>query len=632
MPTNNTMADVREWYFRKIMANIPFLLENFDEQRGSFCCGEAKDQHCLRPLAWFYKNRVAGNPYFGDASILNKILRAGDSMCANATVSRHSGTLGGEWTPYNLAECLDWLGGEVGKERAARWRAKLAEHLELLKQTSNYIATAPNHFIWRAALFYRAGALFDHDAWRRTGAMLARQICKAQTPDGYWEEAHRGQGPSPSYHRVHLHGFDLYYRVSNDPDVKPALDKAVEFAVRAAYPDGVAIETFDGRQPYAGVFAAGMAANALSRTPAGRRLLRNQMAASDKLGGLDARNPVGYAMRWYSLAGTDFMLDGYIHLDDGPSESEMEPLPQERESHSDTFMLSGQNGIGGGAVFRKGPWFAAVSAAESDVARFIPNVYITERQSGFSVFHQDAGLLVGGGNRMRSHIPLANAIVLTGYQDVDCTAGVFSAPYLNAAPQDFTPNEQTPYVTASQPRHGHEGIDPVKCCYHPIQRRVELRKSGAGEVTGAELFLEFMHGTIRFKLRAIDARRFEIAYAFDTLNVKKILLQVPVPVFHPGEFEIDGKQHKVEDLEKLESLPIKERLTLKARDRGVRYKLAEPEAAAFTFPLEPVKNAKAKGINYEPDAVFKPLYTIGLISREFRAERKDGVLLTIEIG
>src|SRR5262249_726704 len=152
-------------------------------------------------------------------------------------------------------------------------------------------------------------ALFGHDAWSRTGAMLARQVCKAQAADGYWEEAHRGQGPSPSYHRVHLHGLDLYCRNSNDEEVRPALFKAIEFAVRAAYPDGVAIETFDGRQPYAGVFAAGMAANALSRTPAGRRLLCNQITACEHLGGMDARNPTGYAMRWYALVSADFMLD-----------------------------------------------------------------------------------------------------------------------------------------------------------------------------------------------------------------------------------------------------------------------------------------------------------------------------------
>ena len=63
------------------------------------------------------------------------------------------GTLGGEWTACNLVQITSgWLGEELGAKRMARWHAALGAHLELLKLTANYIATAPNHFIWRAAL------------------------------------------------------------------------------------------------------------------------------------------------------------------------------------------------------------------------------------------------------------------------------------------------------------------------------------------------------------------------------------------------------------------------------------------------------------------------------------------------
>ena len=39
-------VDVHNWYLkRKILGNLPFLLEHFDEKRGSFCCGAATGQH-----------------------------------------------------------------------------------------------------------------------------------------------------------------------------------------------------------------------------------------------------------------------------------------------------------------------------------------------------------------------------------------------------------------------------------------------------------------------------------------------------------------------------------------------------------------------------------------------------------
>jgi hypothetical protein len=639
------MQTVRNWYLNRILNNLPFLLEHFDEARGSFCCGDAVDQHCLRPFAYLYKNRIDGNPYFGNKSILQKVLRGGDAMITHAKPSRHGGTLGGEWKAYNLVECADWLGDELGTERLKRWRDALSAHIELMKLTSNYIATAPNHFIWRAALFARAGRLFKNDAWLRTAQMLARQVSKLQTADGYWDEAHRAHGPSPAYHRVHLHGLDLYYRNSDDELIKPVLDKAIEFSIRSAYPDGTPIETFDGRQPYSGIFGVG--SHALSRHPQGRRMLRNSIAFLDRIGSLDVKHPTGFAMSWYAFAGTDFLIDSYRFIEDGPEE----PLPQERDDHRDTFIFTGGSlgaqasracppvvekgheeegggrgtpalptslaGVGGGTVMRAGPWFSAVSAIESDVPRFVSNVYITERQSGFSVSHSEAGLLVGGGNRMRNHVPLANAIVLTGWENVDCNAGVFSAPYLDEV------NAKQASADHGQQRPGHEGIDPVKCCYHPIQRRVELKEDRA------LLTLDFMHGQIQFELRALDAGRFQITYAFETLNTKKILLQIPIPLFYPGEFSVDGKVLHADPTQQIQTVPLRQNLMRNAHGHAVRFTVSEP--AAFTFAVEPIKNGVFNGTSYAPDKIFKPLYSVGLISEEFRAERKDGVLATIEV-
>ena len=146
----------------------------------------------------------------------------------------------------------------------------------------------------------------------------------------------------------------------------------------------------------------------------------------------------------------------------------------------------------------------------------------------------------------------------------------------------------------------------------------------------ALLWLEFMHGQIRFELpRGECSFRFEIAYAFETLNAKKILLQVPVPLFHPGEFCIDGKAYVADPMKNIETVMIKENVSRKANGRDIRFVIPEP--TSFTFAVEPIKNGKFDGTRYIPDKIFKPLYSVGLISREFRVERQQGILATIEI-
>ncbi len=604
------MRSIRAWYLDRIVHNVPFVLARFDEKRGVFTNGDGRDhlyRHCLRPLAFLHGTEFPGNAYFGDAGLLDKVIRQGDAIVAAG--EEGDGNLGVEWIPLNLVECIDMLGDELGAKRVGRWRAAIGRHLDAMRQVSNYIATAPNHFVWRAALLARAGALFENDEWTRAGRFLARQVSKMQTLDGYWDEAHRGQGPSPSYHRTHLHGLDLYYRFSGDEEVGEALYRGIDFAVRAAFPDGTPVDCFDGRQPYLAAFAAGMAANALTRTAQGGRLVARQCERLDELGVTDATSPVGFALSWYVFATTDFMLDCALYAEEG----EERPLPQEADGHAGTFMLTGQQEEGHGVVTRRGAWFAAASAAESDVPRFISNVYITERQSGLSLWHERAGLVAGGGNRMRDHVPFANAVVLTGWRGVDAVGGVFTEGPIAAA--------GAPNATPETAEHA----DPVKCTYHPIRRAAEVLPDGV------RLTLDFLHATIRLDACRVDDSEFEVRYAYESAGARKILLQVPVPLFYPGRFRVDGEE-RVADVETLATEVVKRDVTLAARGALVRYVPAAGAPTVFTWALEPIRNWTLAGLNYERDPVFSPLYTVGLLSSEFAAESAEGTLLRIEVA
>ncbi len=610
--------DLKQWYLKRILNNLLYVLALFDEKDGLFRAEEGYDiqyRHCLRPLAYLYRNKLDGNPYYQDKSILDKIIRQGDLNCTVGDMPLQSqqqhGFMGVEWVAYNTMECIEWLGDDLGPARRDRWTDALALHIEQMKIVSNYVATSPNHFIYRAALLYRAGQMFDRQDWRRTGQFLARQVCKTQMPDGYWDEAVRGHGPSTNYHRTHLHGLDLYYRASGDEQVRETLYKAIDFGVRTSYRDGTPIETFDARHGYLATFAAGMAAGALSRTPQGRRVLRNQIARLDELNVSDAGEPCGFALNWYAFATTDFMLDCYRFFEDGPEE----PLPQEQDHWRHTFALNGQAGIGGAAVLRDRPWLLALCAAQSDTPRFSQNTHISERQSGFSVYHDRTALIVGGGNRMRNHVPLVNAIVLTGWKDVDCLGGRFPDQYVGE--QQGLPGT-VPGLT--------EARDPVKCCYYPIRRRAELGEHGGS------LHLEFLHANIRLDLNILGPDELAIDYWFEAVDTKKILLQVPIPVFWPLQCRVDEQCLTVRDLEDVRTLPVSRAVLVRSRSHPVRYELPAGQTASFTYPLQAIRNWEFRGINYAKDVRFQPLYVVGMFSCEFHEQTGQGRLLTISMN
>lgn len=610
------MATIRDWYLKTLLKNLSLILEQWDDQQGVFTLKGKWVDHCthgLRVWAYFCTHQEPGNPYYQDDAVVERVGRAGDYLVAD-TEKEDPGTtgrLGAEWLALNLLESLEMLGDRLGSERVARWQAALREHMDYLKQINNYIVAAPNHIIWRMALLYRAGLYFDDAGYRETATFIARQAARMQTADGYWDESRRGHGPSPNYHRTQIHGLDLYQRWSGDEAVLPALEKGIELAVRMAYPDGTPIDTFDGRQPYLAAFAVGMAANALSRTARGRRLLRLQNKRLDELSICDGRSPTGFAVAWYLYAATDFMLDCLRYCQEGDEQA----LPAEADSHRDTFMLSGDGVIGGGTVRRSGDWTLAVSACQSDIPRLTNHVYNCERQNGFSLHHASAGLLVGGGNRTRNHAPLCNAHVITGWQGVDVQGGRYE--------DRFVPNHGMPILA--------DGTDtapktPVKGCYLPIRRQVEHTDRGA------RLTLDFMHASIRFDLLLLDDRHAAVDYAFESAGVKKILLQVPVPIFHPHRFKLNGTNQRLGDIEDVRTLDVGTGLTVEAGGKTVRYLPAEQAAMQFTWPLEPIKNWKLKKMNYIPDEFYAPLYAIGLMIREFKTASAHGRLLTVEVS
>ncbi len=193
--------DMRQWYLSRILNNLPYILSLFDEKAGIFGAEagyESLYRHCLRPLAFLYKNPLEGNRYYRDASILDKIVRQGDVICEPVDPlpqQQQHGFMGVEWNAYNIMECIEWVGDDLGHDRRRRWTDALALHIEQMKIVSNYMATSPNHFIYRAALLARAGQVFDRSDWCQTGRFLARQVGKMQNAGRLLGRAAAGDRP-----------------------------------------------------------------------------------------------------------------------------------------------------------------------------------------------------------------------------------------------------------------------------------------------------------------------------------------------------------------------------------------------------------------------------------------------------
>lgn len=211
---------------------------------------------------------------------------------------------------------------------------------------------------------YCAGLVYERADWQERASAYLRAVADAQSEHGWWAEH---GGPVVAYNFVYVDALGVYASMSGDDGVEPALERAARYHAEFTYPDGSAVETVDGRNPYKPGVQLGNCG--FTRTPAGRGwLARQHQLFLDGGGTFDADYAAGLL-----LFGTD-----------GSTESPA----GERQAH--------QYAMGDLATTcRQGPWFVCLSA----IATPIPvGRFGQDRQNFLSLFHDRAGLIVGGGD------------------------------------------------------------------------------------------------------------------------------------------------------------------------------------------------------------------------------------------
>ncbi|MBU0609904.1 MAG: hypothetical protein KKI08_18615 [Armatimonadetes bacterium] len=316
------------------------------------------------------------SPHFGSERLLDIACRAGDAIRdfqypdGQVEFIKADGSKWGPtympWTNYAWLEAYALLRDQLGDERRQRWEEGLTlAHDGQAREISNgHVHNIP---AWKGMSCVRAGQLFGRDDWRQAGEAMIAHTVAAQDEAGYWPEH---GGPSTLYNLVYVHALGLYHAFTGDESVLPALRAATEFHNTFTYPDGAVVETIDGRVKYHARVAQ-FAWPAFSLFPVGRSLVRHLVASFD-------------ATRDSETMQGGCLASAFHHVQEGPEA----PCSLDEVSFARPYR-------DWAVAARQGPWFACLSAF---VCPPVNSRWGQDRQSFLSLWHERAGLIIGGGN------------------------------------------------------------------------------------------------------------------------------------------------------------------------------------------------------------------------------------------
>ena len=336
-------------------------------------------QAVLAP-AVLYAKQHPENPYYRDPKMLELALQVGDFLAQEGADGRFRLGMGRNWDAHIWLEAYRLLEKELGEERKKRWARGILANIEplipLLKERldfpwyqSPFIGTSPNHYSNWAAFAYEAGLTFGKKDWVAMGRHVLRRFAmREQSEDGYWGE-HNNQGPTTGYNHLTLTGIALYWELSGDKDVLPALRRALDFHMNYTYPDGHPVEVINDRNRRWGVSRWGHFA--FTNFPEGRRY------AEFLLGFHPAKD-----LPMHTLGR---MAQSTLYYHEGPTA----PIPQDRPRYVHRMKIPA-------GIRKTEPWTVVLSGIYSTTAA--TRQFYLDRQGNFSVFHEKLGMIITGAN------------------------------------------------------------------------------------------------------------------------------------------------------------------------------------------------------------------------------------------
>lgn len=357
-------------------------------------------QFAYYPLAWLYVFKHPENPWTGSARLLAAVER---SLLNNVALQVENGDFYGSthdhgprphannWRSFTFLRTWELLRGQLDPrlEHAceAALRKALGSVVKSARQQAAEKGFAENHHVrnhpfWYFLAAHALGSAFgDADAVRWARETYER-VCAAQHPAGVWFEH---EGPVAVYHHVALSALSHYHALTGLQAARAALERSLNFCRLFTYPAGHPIETLDGRTRYTG-YAMSILPAAWAHLPAGRAYLHFILdrLLEQPLGG-------GYQVHggWLGLPFfTTFARD----------------LPDEEPAPAPGLAPLAGDGVHAPEglpvrLIRQGPWTVVLSGFTRPAMP--ENRWCLDYQAHCSVFHEKAGLIVGGGGGKR---------------------------------------------------------------------------------------------------------------------------------------------------------------------------------------------------------------------------------------
>lgn len=435
-----------DWTFKRecltaLIEAVPAILASQDAATGRFGSGIwiVNDQNVLFPLAVAWATKDAANPYYHSEELLTAIMAGGDALIDDQDEQgrwefrkKDGSTWGPIYMPWTYSRWIRAFGlvrEAMPPDRRERWEKALRLGFEGIARTClGNVHNIPAH---HAMALYHAGQLFRRPEWQRQAREFLGRVCTAQDEGGFWSEH---LGPVVNYNFVYSEALGIYFALSGDESVLPALRRAALFHANFTYPDGSSVETVDERNPYHAGISLGNVG--FTFTPEGRGFLLHQMALLQRSG---------------QKVDADTAASLVLYGQEGP----VEPPPSEKAEHR--FVLGDNKAF----IRRTGPWFVALSAYVCPVPQ---NRWIQDRQNFVSLYHDRTGLILGGGN--------------TKLQPLWSTFTVGDVTLLSPTPGDENPNFIPPEGLRHVPEAAElSSLDPptLRLRYGPEECRVTVQ-------------------------------------------------------------------------------------------------------------------------------------------------------------
>lgn len=582
--TANTNDAIANTLMKQMVDYTAQALQQWDPKRHRFIGSLDENNEHLDTcyfLAFLYKTPSPLNPYYGKPSARNEAI-----VIANQIATTDTGSMGREWPLYWLDQTYALLKQGIPLKTTESWKAYVASYVAT-RGHRPFFYTAPNHEAFNAMAIYRAGQVFGEDQWMAFGSGVMHELIKEQTALGYFNEG-PGHGPSMKYNGVQLAGMMLYYEFSHDPVAFAASKKLANFMIHYSYPDGSPIAAFDGRQDY-WIGYEGTLCYGLNRWPLGSELIQRIYRTRQKWGMLNVRSPHYNVSAWASDFGSQFIVDEYRSLRDSALPA---MLPQDK----DGYLVVGNGPTFHGGVTREHGWMVALSAINSDIPRYRPSPYQSERQSRIGIWNEKTGLIIGGGSNMvGAKMPLANFELLTGFNGVRSNFGILSGGNES--------DRQAVYFPTA-----------LNATFGPYRQ---------------SLVASFAQGDFSVMITSVSKSRLEVHYRYHLLAAKQALIQLPVILYYDSTVEVDGKKFGGQSPTKVEHQIVIENPTTHST---VTIFVPPGSDVLLNRPEYPFRwYSDGSGDSFERDR-YTPVYRIALLSMNLNVhERRGGGKFAIEV-